>query len=264
MKGEAKAPVKSMATTNQGGKPKSKLDQLIAQGKRPEDLTDEEKKQILEEVDKEIENMTADDVIKAVERGEIQIEYVDPPNPIDNFTEENFKKFLFGKITWAQLEGMTMEQAYAIAEFGYTMYQQGRYKDARTLFEGLVIGNPYDPYFHAMLGAIYTKLDMHEEAAQEFSIAIELDPEDINSYVNRGELLLQHGEFEYAMEDLKAAIDLDPEGKNPASLRARALAAATAAAIKELIERKEAEGKTGGPAAPQRGPAKPPATPPKK
>ena len=174
-------------------------------------------------------------------------------------TEENFKKFLFGKITWAQLEGMTMEQAYAIAEFGYTMYQQGRYKDARTLFEGLVIGNPYDPYFHAMLGAIYTKLDLHEEAAQEFSIAIELDPEDINSYVNRGELLLQHGEFEYAMEDLKAAIDLDPEGKNPASLRARALAAATAAAIKELIEKKEAEGDAGGPS---RGPAKPKAKPP--
>lgn len=239
----------------------SKLDELIAAGKKPEDLTEAEKKQILDEVDKEVEGMTADDVIKAVERGEIEIEYVDPPNPIDNFTEENFKKFLFGKITWAQLEGMTMEQAYAIAEFGYTMYQQGRYKDARTLFEGLVIGNPYDPYFHAMLGAIYTKLDMHEEAAQEFSIAIELDPEDINSYVNRGELLLQHGEFEYAMEDLKAAIDLDPEGKNPASLRARALAAATAAAIKELIERKEAEGAGGEQ---KRGPKKPAAKPPQK
>ncbi len=219
---------------------KSYLDQLIAAGKKPEDLTEEEQKKLLAEVDQEVENLTAEDVVKAVERGDIEIEYVDPPNPIDNFTEENFKKFLFGKITWAQLEGMTMEQAYAIAEFGYTMYGQGRYKDARTLFEGLVIGNPYDPYFHAMLGAIYTKLDMHEEAAQEFSIAIELDPEDINSYVNRGELLLQHGEFEHAMEDLKAAIDLDPEGKNPASLRARALAAATAAAIKELIDKKSA------------------------
>jgi hypothetical protein len=72
--------------------------------------------------------------------------------------------------------------------------------------------------------------------------------------------LLQHGEFEYAMEDLKAAIALDPDGKNPASLRARALAAATAAAIKELIERKEAEGKTGG--APPRGEKKPAAVPP--
>lgn len=238
-----------MATRNQ--KPQAKrpaakgehsyVKQLIAEGKKPEDLTEEQKKRILEEIDREAQNLTAEDVVKAVERGDIEVEYVDPPNPINNFTEENFKKFLLGKMTWAQLEGMTMEQAYAIAEFGYTMYGQGRYKDARTIFEGLVIGNPYDPYFHAMLGAIYTKLDLHEEAAQEFSIAIELDPEDINSYVNRGELLLQHGEFEYAMEDLKAAIDLDKDGKNPASLRARALAAATAAAIKELIDKRAAD-----------------------
>lgn len=231
--------------------------------KNPADLTDEEKQFILGEIDKEAEKLTADDIIKAVERGELTVEYVDRPNPIDNFTEENFKKFLFGKITWAQLEGMTMEQAYAIAEFGYTMYQQGRYKDARTLFEGLVIGNPYDPYFHAMLGAIYTKMDMHEEAAQEFSVAIELDPEDINSYVNRGELLLQHGEFEYAMEDLKAAIDLDPDGKNPASNRARALAAATASVIRELIDRRE-KGEAAGVAQQPKGAKKPVAQPPAK
>lgn len=222
--------------------PESIIERLRAEGKKAEDLTEAEKEAILAEVDKKNEGVTADDIVKAVERGEIEVEYVDPPDPAANFTPENFKRFLAGEITWAQLEGMTMEQAYAIAEFGYTMYQQGRYKESRTMFEGLVIGNPYDPYFHAMLGAIYTKLDLHEEAAQEFSIAIELDPEDINSFVNRGELLLQHGEFEYAMEDLKAAIDLDPKGENPASLRARALAAATAAALKELIERKEAEG----------------------
>lgn len=234
-----------MGTTKKGGGDLPKEIQDLLKNKKPEDLTPADKEKILAAVDKATENMTVEDVMKAVERGDIEIEYVDPPNPIDNFTPENFKKFLFGKITWAQLEGMTMEQAYSIAEFGYTMYQQGRYKDARTLFEGLVIGNPYDPYFHAMLGAIYTKLDLHEEAAQEFSIAIELDPEDINSYVNRGELLLQHGEFEAAMEDLKAAIELDPKGENPASLRARALAAATAAVIKELIDRRGAGGGSG-------------------
>ena len=62
--------------------------------KKPEDLTEAEKEQILADVDKELESMTADDVIKAVERGDIELEYVDAPNPIDNFTEENFKKFI--------------------------------------------------------------------------------------------------------------------------------------------------------------------------
>lgn len=247
-----------MGTTKKAGGDLPKEIQDLLKNKKAEDLTPAEKEKILAAVDKQTENMTVEDIMKAVERGDIEVEYVDPPNPIDNFTPENFKKFLFGKITWAQLEGMTMEQAYSIAEFGYTMYQQGRYKDARTLFEGLVIGNPYDPYFHAMLGAIYTKLDLHEEAAQEFSIAIELDPEDINSYVNRGELLLQHGEFEAAMEDLRAAIELDPKGENPASLRARALAAATAAVIKELIDRRGGAGAKPGPTNPPAAPKKKP------
>ena len=245
-------------------KPKLSAKELM-ETKKPEDLSQEEKDVVMAEFDKELKGVSADDVLRAVETGQIEVEYVDPKSPLDNFTVENFKKFLFGKITWAQLEGMTMEQAYAIAELGYTMYQQGRYGESRTIFEGLVIGNPYDPYFHAMLGATYTKMDMHEEAAQEFSIAIELDPEDINSYVNRGELLLQHGEFEYAMEDLKAAIDLDPEGKNPASTRARALAAATASVIKQLIDKREggAEPKA-VPATAAKGTKKPAAQPPGK
>lgn len=179
---------------------------------------------------------TPEELLEMVEKGEIEPDYIDePPNTM---TEENWEKFVMGEITWAQLEGMTMEEAYAIADLGYTFYEQGKYDDAQTLFEGLVIGNPYDGYFHTMLGAIYAKKDMHEEAAEEYSIAIELDPENISAYVNRGELLLQHGEFEYAMDDLKAAIDLDPNGEDPSGIRARALAAATAAIIKEILEKK--------------------------
>jgi len=179
---------------------------------------------------------TPEQLLEMVEKGEIEADYIDePPNTM---TEENWEKFVMGEITWAQLEGMTMEQAYTIADLGYTFYEQGKYDDAQTLFEGLVISNPYDGYFHTMLGAIYAKKDMHEEAAEEYSIAIELDPENISAYVNRGELLLQHGEFEYAMDDLKAAIELDPNGEDPSGIRARALAAATAAIIKEILEKK--------------------------
>ena len=139
--------------------------------------------------------------------------------------------------------------------------EQGRYDDAQTVYEGLVIGNPYDAYFHTMLGAIYAKKNMHEEAAEEYSIAIELDPKNISAYVNRGELLLQHGEFEYAMDDLKAAIDLDPKAENPSGIRARALAAATAAIIKEVLEKKgkstDAKAPAAKPAEKGKAPAKP-------
>lgn len=238
--------------TPEGPKAGRLLDMLVAQGRKPENLSKAQKETVLKEVDAEIDSVTAEDVIKAVEDGDLGIESVDPPNPTDSFTEENFIKYLSGEITWAQLEGMTIEDAYAIADVGYMLYLQGRYQDALTIFEGLMLGNPYDPYFRAMLGAIYTRIDRHEEAAQEFSIAIELDPEDIHSYLNRGELLLHHGEFESAMKDLKAAIDLDPEGQNPASLRARALATTTARAIKDALDKKQVRGGDTGRTPPSR------------
>ena len=81
---------------------------------------------------------------------------------------------------------------------------------------------------------------MHEEAVVEYTIALELDDEDLQSYVNRAELLLQHGEFEFAMEDLKEAIQLDPESEDPAGIRARA--AATAGLIEQVLKEKETDG----------------------
>jgi tetratricopeptide (TPR) repeat protein len=198
-------------------------------------------------------------LLEMAKKGEIPVEYTDTfPT---TFTQENLEKFIMGEITWAELEGMSMEEAYAIADLGYTLFEQGRYDDSQTVYEGLVIGNPYDAYFHTMLGAIYAKKNMHEEAAEEYSIAIELDPKNISALVNRGELLLQHGEFEYAMEDLKKAIDLDPKAENPSGIRARALAAATAAIIKEVMEKR---GKGGELKAPAGKPAAKPAAPARK
>ena len=66
----------------------------------------------------------------------------------------------------------------------------------------------------------------------------------------------------YWRGEKKGQYSCHPDGKNPASLRARALAAATAAVIKELIERKEQSGE--GDDAPRRGAKKPAARPPKK
>jgi tetratricopeptide (TPR) repeat protein len=68
-------------------------------------------------------------------------------------------------------------------------------------------------------------------------VALKLDPKDINALVNRSELYLQLGELEAAIADLKSARELDPKLENPASARAQALAAATAAiAVRALAK----------------------------
>lgn len=159
-----------------------------------------------------------------------------PRTIAETFTAENLEKFILGEITWGQLQGITVEETYSIAEYAYQQYQQGRFFEAAKLFEALVIFNPYDAYFHSMLGACYQMLDNKDLALIEYTSAIELDPNQIQARVNRAELRLQKGEFEPALDDLQRAVELDPKGDDPAGVRARALAAATAQAIESLTE----------------------------
>ena len=180
--------------------------------------------------------LSEEELVEMAQRGELDVDLVDQPSVADSFTADNFLKFVKGEITWAQLEGMTIDEAYAMAEMGYTFLEQGRIEDAKTIIEGLVIGNPYDAYLHGLLGTIYAREDNEEDAVEEFSIALGLDPENVDALVARGELFLRHGEFEDAMEDLNKAIELDPDNEHPSTLRARALAAATASAFRAAMD----------------------------
>ena len=158
------------------------------------------------------------------------------PTLMDTFSPDRVEKFIMGELTLGQLYGITIEEAYSIAEIGYTMMEQGRLKDAQTVFQGLVISNPYDGYFHAVLGSIYQKLAMAEGAIEEYTLALGLDPANVEAYVNRGELLIAKGNFVHAASDFKRAIDLDPDGENPVANRARALASLVSAALSKTLE----------------------------
>ena len=58
------------------------------------------------------------------------------------------------------------------AEVAYNLFEQGKYDQAQTIVEGLVISNPYDGYFHSLLGSIYGRKGMHEEAIKELQKTI--------------------------------------------------------------------------------------------
>jgi len=158
-----------------------------------------------------------------------------PPEITETFSADRFEKFIMGEITLGQLYGITIEEAYSVAELGYTLYEQGRWKDAQTVFQGLVISDPYDGYFHTMLGAVYQKQNLIDGAIEEYTIALGLDPSSIDAFVNRGELLMQKGVFELAASDFRHAIELDPDGTNRSANRARALASAIAAALQTSL-----------------------------
>jgi len=153
----------------------------------------------------------------------------------DGLTPEDFQRFLAGEVTWGELQGLTMEDAYAIADLGHKQMTAGRLGEAQAIFEGLVVSNPYDAYFHNVLGCVYAKKKMHPEAIEEFTIAIDLDPTQVSPYTFRAELLLQHGEFDRALKDLRKVDELDPDSKQPQTQRARALASATASILQGIL-----------------------------
>ena len=191
-----------------------------------------------------IEDLTAEerevaDALVAYIEAEGQWEEV--PDPVEEtMTAEALEAFIMGEKTFADVLGVTMDEAYSVGELAYTLMEQGNLADAQALAEGLVVMNPYDAYFHALLGSIYLKQAKTEDALIEFTTALELDERDVASYTNRGEVLLQMGEFDLALEDFKKAIELDPEGDDPMSNRARMLVTVATMVIRKAVEKSTA------------------------
>lgn len=153
-----------------------------------------------------------------------------------SWTREDLAKFVRGEVTFSELTGMSMEEAYAFAEIGWTLLDQGKLAEAQAVVAGLVLANPYDSNLHALLGAIYGRRGLHDEALREYGTAIDLDGKNLAAHVNRAEILLRTGKIPQAVEDLKAAVALDPKGEKPAGVRARALAGATARILDEAAK----------------------------
>jgi tetratricopeptide (TPR) repeat protein len=132
---------------------------------------------------------------------------------------------------------MSLQEAYAIADLAYTLYEQGRYKDSQVLCEGLVMGNPHHAYFHTLLAGVYEKQNLTDKAIDEYNVSIFLDPKGISALVNRADLLLKKGRVQQAVEDLRNAMALDPKSETPSGTRARALAAVTAAIMEQVLNK---------------------------
>ncbi|MET0403247.1 MAG: tetratricopeptide repeat protein [Cystobacter sp.] len=154
---------------------------------------------------------------------------------MDTATVRKLEAFARGEATWAEVEGMTFEEAKAIAQVGCDLAGAGRHEEARILFEGLVAGNPHDSASRAALGTVYQKLGRLEEAITEYSAALDRDPGNPVALVNRGELYLRRGDRR-GFTDVAQAVESDPEGASVAGRRARALVQAIALAAVEKMK----------------------------
>ena len=136
-----------------------------------------------------------------------------------------------GDLTLAELEGLTAAEAYAIADFGWMLLEQGRHPAAAAVFETLTLSNPHHAYFHALLGSALQRWGRCEEALEAYGRALGADPNETAALVNRAELLIGRGsssDIEEAALLLERAIGLDESTERPETHRARALAEALA------------------------------------
>ena len=101
---------------------------------------------------------------------------------------KDMESFIYGDATWAETQGIPRQLLFDVAEQAYLKFKGGRLKEAKDLFKGLTILDHTIGYFHTALGAIYQKEQLYFDALAEYTVAIELDPNDITAYVNRGEV----------------------------------------------------------------------------
>jgi len=110
---------------------------------------------------------------------------------------------------------------------GYELFNQGKFNDARVIFQGLNALGHEDSFVQTALGTIAARDGELDQAVGYFNKAIETDPEDMAALTNRAEVYLKMNCFDQAAADLRSAIELDPDDESPLSSRARVLAMVT-------------------------------------
>ena len=154
---------------------------------------------------------------------------------LDVEAKEKLRSFARGEITWAEVEGMTWQEARAIAQVGCDLAAAGRLEEARIIFEGLVAGNPKDSGAQAALGTVYQKLGRISDALGAYDAAVEVDPRNPVALANRGELRLRAGDRQ-GFADLALAVEADIHGETAAGRRAKALVRAITLQAVEVVK----------------------------
>jgi Flp pilus assembly protein TadD len=125
------------------------------------------------------------------------------------------KDWVFGNVSLGSAAGWAPDEIRLVAELGFALAQNGRNHEAITLFEGLHTLAPATPYFEAALGSLWLRENHPARALVHINAAISENPDDLMSYVNRGEAYLRLERYEEARRDLEIVLEsAEPETTN--------------------------------------------------
>ena len=144
------------------------------------------------------------------------------------------RRFVRGEITFAQLEGITAEEALSLSETGHAYFTSGRLAQARTIFEGLAAINHLDPYPRQVLGAICEREGSDAQARAHYDVCLSLNHDNPWVLARRGEMRVRSGELKEGVDDLVQACELDKEARLLTTARAQLLLANLVDAAREV------------------------------
>lgn len=150
------------------------------------------------------------------------------------YTPERVQAAFNGTMTFRELHMLSSEDMRSIATTGVQLFEQGRYSEAKVVFEGLNALDPTESYYVTALGAIYLAQKNLPLAIQALTEAIKLNKADSAALIYRGQAYLRQGDYVAGANDLKRLVELDPKHENPLTLQAVALARAAFEHLEEL------------------------------
>lgn len=127
----------------------------------------------------------------------------------------DFLRFVTGEATWGEIINFPKILQKEVAKIGYMLFKKQDYQKAESLFKGLTIMDHTNWYYRVALGAIFQKTKRYDDAIEEYTLALSLNPGDPSCLVNRGQCFMQQGENERAVEDFKRVLNLNLTEDNP-------------------------------------------------
>jgi len=147
----------------------------------------------------------------------------DPDKELERAPGAAVRRWAQGEATLQELKGYAPEELYAISQHGYTLFLNGKVKDAQIIFEGLVAIDPRNDYYYRALGVVYHRQGDAERAIRQFTHAITVAPKSAAGYVNRAEVHIARRDISQAVADLDAAMKVSRDLSNPVAQKAMAL-----------------------------------------
>lgn len=97
----------------------------------------------------------------------------------------------------------TEEDIYLVAERAHSLHLQGHYREAVTIFQGLVAVDPENQYCLESLAAAWLALGEPERAIQQLNILLTRQSSDLAVRARRMEAYLLSGNFSAAIRDFE-------------------------------------------------------------